>query len=171
MDLFTTTNPQSLDLMTHQPQSFHVIPPHIKECNTLLANLFVYQQKLLHFRWAMRLKPVASLLEVLNKLHYPHLLQLDALANEILNQGIRPLSTLQQYSTHAEIKEGRNFFDSKVVLNQLWKDQHTLLNNLHRALRLSAGNATDSCQNLLRHFLKLLYQDMDIVREQNMGSL
>ena len=154
--------------MTYQQQPGYLIPPYIKELNTLLANLRVYQQKLLHYRWGMQLKPTLQVEEVLNKLRHPSLLQLDALATEIINQGIRPLSTLQQYSKQAEIKEGRNFFDTTTVLNQLWQDQHTILKNVHRALLLSKEVAAASCQDLLRHLLNSLYEDMDVVQEQKM---
>ncbi|NRB47811.1 MAG: hypothetical protein HRU41_09050 [Saprospiraceae bacterium] len=150
--------------MTQQLSSLISANPYTKELNTLIANLQVYRQKLLHYDWNARSRKLPEIQVLLNDLYLPDLTLMDALVQELLASGAKPLSSLEQFLRQAELKEGRNFLDAKCVSSQLNKDLHVISQNAHRALLLATEKKQEASQKILRLLTKLLSKDMVVLQ-------
>lgn len=130
----------------------------VANLNKLLANYQVHYQKLRNFHWNVEGKDFFELHVQFEEEYDAAKLQIDEIAERIRVFGKKPISTMQGYLDHSEIKEAGEDVKAEAMVDEILKDFELLFSFLIDTIE-AAGEIGDSAtEDMATGYLKRLEQ-------------
>lgn len=122
--------------------------------NAVLANYNIHFQKLRNFHWNVKGSDFFDLHAEFESQYKEALEHIDEIAERIRIFGETPLSTLQEYLRHAEIKEATTQLTSDLMIRELLNDYRVLLQYLTAVIEIAAEQYDAGTENMIKNFIK-----------------
>ncbi len=120
-------------------------PEKLKETsdqlNKLLSNYQIYYQNLRNYHWNISGPHFFDLHEKFEELYNEAKISIDEIAERILTLRMKPISTLSEYLTTADVKEFSTL-DPNEMVKSILSDHKKLIANM-RTVLATAGDASD----------------------------
>jgi starvation-inducible DNA-binding protein len=122
--------------------------------NTLLANYSIHFQKLRNFHWNVKGSDFFDLHVEFEAQYKEALEHIDEIAERIRIYGETPLSTMQEYLRHSEIKEASSNVTSDLMIRELLNDYRIMLQYMEAVIEIAADQHDSGTENMMKSFIK-----------------
>ncbi|SIS80119.1 Dps family protein [Belliella pelovolcani] len=124
-----------------------------KKLNELLANYEIYYQNLRNFHWNVTGPNFFELHAKFEELYNAANLGIDEVAERILTLGIRPLSSFEEYISHAAIKEAKEIHEAKEMVEIVRDNLNTLLSLEREVLEIAAEQNDEGTVSMMSEYI------------------
>jgi starvation-inducible DNA-binding protein len=122
--------------------------------NALLANYSTHFQKLRNFHWNVKGSDFFDLHAEFEDQYREALEHIDEIAERIRVFGETPLSTMQEYLRHSEIKEASTNVTSDLMIRELLNDYRVLLQYMEAVIGIAADQHDAGTENMMKSFIR-----------------
>lgn len=122
--------------------------------NSVLANYSVHFQKLRNFHWNVKGSDFFDLHMEFESQYKEALENIDEIAERIRVFGETPLSNMQEYLRHSEIKEGSSQLGSDLMIRELLNDYRVLLQYMSAAIEIAGEQYDAGTENMIKGFVR-----------------
>ncbi len=122
--------------------------------NSVLANYSVHFQKLRNFHWNVKGSDFFDLHMEFESQYKEALENIDEIAERIRVFGETPLSNMQEYLRHSEIKEGSSQLASDLMIRELLNDYRVLLQYMSAAIEIAGEQYDAGTENMIKGFVR-----------------
>jgi starvation-inducible DNA-binding protein len=121
--------------------------------NQVLANYSIHYQKLRNYHWNVKGADFFDLHEQFEMLYTEALNNIDSIAERIRVFGKTPLSTLQEYLEHSEIKETGSDLNSDIMVREILSDFKILLDSMCNTVETSIEQEDSGTEEMVKVFI------------------
>lgn len=122
--------------------------------NSVLANYNVHFQKLRNFHWNVKGSDFFDLHAEFEAQYKEAFENIDEIAERIRVFGETPLSTMQEYIRHSEIKEAGTSVTSDLMIRELLNDYRVLLQYMSAVIEIANEQYDSGTENLIKSFIR-----------------
>ncbi|BDD00917.1 DNA starvation/stationary phase protection protein [Persicobacter psychrovividus] len=131
----------------------------VDKLNKLLANYAVHYQKLRNFHWNVKGADFFEIHERFEQQYNIAKVNIDEIAERIRVFGQRPLSTMQEFLDHAEIKEVHKEMTAMEMVKEILRDYEALLEFSFDVIDSAIENGDSGTEDMMKGYVKQIEKD------------
>jgi starvation-inducible DNA-binding protein len=122
--------------------------------NKLLANYSVHYQKLRNFHWNVKGGDFFDIHEKFEDQYNMAKVNIDDIAERIRVFGQTPMSTMNEYLQHSDIKESGTDLSGLEMVREILKDYEVLLESMFSVIEISITNGDSGTEDMVKGMVK-----------------
>jgi starvation-inducible DNA-binding protein len=128
--------------------------PVVTELNVLLANYYVYCQKLRNFHWNILGKNFFDLHKKFEEMYNDARVKIDEVAERIVMLKYHPISKLSDYIDVSRVKESSPLLSDKEMVAEIIEDHKILLQQLNKVIHKAREAKDEGTVHLIGTYIR-----------------